>query len=166
MAVRDVLVLPDPGLKVPALPVVDIDADARELARDLIDTMRASPACVGLAATQIGVHRRAFAMDVSGHRKAMSCHGQVVLFDPEIVSAEAPVVGREGCLSVPDLTGDVARATVVVLRGLDEAGTERVLRCDAFEARAVLHEVDHLDGYLFLDRVTAADRVFRRKVYR
>jgi len=89
-----------------------------------------------------------------------------MLFDPEILLAHGPVVAREGCMSVPDLTGDVARPTRVVVRGLAPDGSERVLDCDAFEARAVLHEFDHLDGILFLDRVTAADRVFRRRVYR
>lgn len=166
MPVRPVLVLPDAGLKVVATPVGQVGPEAQALARDLLDTMRAAPGCVGLAATQIGEALRVFAMDVTGHRKARSCHGEVVLFDPELVAAESPVTGREGCLSVPDLTGDVARATVVVVRGLDLAGREQVLRCDEFEARAVLHELDHLDGHLFLDRVTGADRVFRRRVYR
>ena len=69
-------------------------------------------------------------------------------------------------MSVPDLTGDVARATTLVVRGLTPEGDERVLEVDAFEARAVQHEVDHLDGFLFLDRVTSADAVFTRKVYR
>jgi peptide deformylase len=69
-------------------------------------------------------------------------------------------------MSVPDLTGDVARATILVVRGVTPDGDERVLEVDAFEARAVQHEIDHLDGYLFLDRVTSADAVFTRKVYR
>lgn len=166
MSVRPVLRLPHPVLKQPAKAVGTIDDDALALAADLVDTMRASPACVGLAATQIGVGRRAFAMDVSGHPKAVTCHGLVVLFDPVVLVAEAPVIGREGCMSVPDLTGDVARATSVVVRGTTPDGDERVLRTDAFEARAVLHELDHLDGMLFLDRVTSAGGVFKRKVYR
>jgi peptide deformylase len=143
-----------------------VDEACRDLAADLIDTMRASPACVGLAAPQIGVSLRAFAIDVTGHRKARSCHGEVVLFDPEVLVASDPVHGREGCMSVPDLTGDVARSTLVVVRGLTVDGEERVLRTDAFEARAVQHEMDHLDGLLFLDRVSSADAVFRRTVYR
>jgi peptide deformylase len=166
VAVRPVLRLPEAVLSVPAAAVTRIDDAARALATDLVDTMRASPACVGLAAPQIGVGLRAFALDVTGHRKARSCHGEVVLFNPEVLLAHGPVGGREGCMSVPDLTGDVARATEVLVRGLSPEGTERVLRADAFEARAVLHEIDHLDGLLFLDRVTSADAVFRRKVYR
>jgi peptide deformylase len=166
MAVRPVLRVPERVLKEQARPVVTIDEAARALAVDLLDTMRASPACVGLAAPQIGVGLRAFAMDVSGHRKARSCHGEVVLFDPEILVSSDPVHGREGCMSVPDLTGDVARWTEVVVRGLTPDGTQRVLHTDAFEARAVQHELDHLDGLLFLDRVSSPAAVFRRKMYR
>ena len=166
MPVRPVLRLPEPVLKQRSQPVGRIDDAALALAADLVDTMRASPACVGLAAPQIGVGLRAFAIDVTGHRKARSCHGEVVLFDPEILVASDPVHGREGCMSVPDLTGEVARSTLVVVRGLTVAGEERVLRVDAFEARAVQHEIDHLDGLLFLDRVSSADAVFRRTVYR
>lgn len=166
MAVRPVLRLPEPVLKRRAEPVGRIDDAALSVARDLVDTMRASPACVGLAAPQIGVGLRAFVVDVTGHRKARSCHGEVVLFDPEILVIHDPVHGREGCMSVPDLTGEVARATSLVVRGTTPEGAERILQVDAFEARAFQHEIDHLDGLLFLDRVSSADAVFRRKVYR
>jgi peptide deformylase len=163
--IRPLIRLPDPVLKQRALEVAGIDDAARALAVDLIDTMRASPACVGLAAPQIGVGLRAFAVDVSGHKKAVSCHGELVLFNPEVLLAHGPVAGREGCMSVPELTGDVSRATRLVVRGLDPDGSERILQVDGFEARAFLHEIDHLDGLLFLDRVTAG-AVFPRKVYR
>lgn len=166
MPVRPVLVLPAPVLTKAALAVGEVDAAARALAVDLIDTMRSRPACVGVAAPQIGVRLRAFAVDVTGHRKARSCAGLVVLFDPEVLVADDPEVAREGCLSVPDLTGDVARATRVVVRGRTPEGDERVVEADAFEARALLHEVDHLDGHVFLDRVASPGSVFRRKVYR
>jgi peptide deformylase len=149
-----------------ATPVGAIDAEARSLADDLIETMRASPACVGLAAPQIGVSRRAFVVDVTGHRKAVSCHGTFVLFDPQIVSSADPVAAREGCMSVPDLTGDVARATRLTVTGLGVDGERRTLDVDAFEARAVLHEIDHLDGLVFLDRVVGPHAVFPRKTYR
>ena len=166
MAVRPVLRLPDPVLKRKAEPVRQVDDAARTLAADLVDTMRAASHCVGLAAPQIGVSLRAFVIDVTGHRKARSCHGELVLFDPEILVGSEPVHGREGCMSVPDLTGEVARFTELVVRGLTVDGGERVVRVDAFEARAVQHEIDHLDGLLFLDRVSSHDAVFRRRVYR
>ncbi|MGI8808657.1 MAG: peptide deformylase [Acidimicrobiales bacterium] len=166
MAVRAVLVLPDPFLQRPSAKVGTVDAGALALATDLLDTMRSRPACVGLAAPQIGAAFRAFAVDVTGHRKARSCAGELVLFDPELLSSAAPETAREGCLSIPDLTGDVARATEVVVRGIGVDGRERVVAADAFEARALLHELDHLDGLLFLDRVASAHSVYRRKVYR
>jgi peptide deformylase len=164
--VRPVVRLPEAVLTRLAAPLAGIDAAARELAEDLLDTMRASPGCVGLAAPQIGVGLRAFAVDVTGHRKARSCHGPFVLFNPEVVLAHGPVVAREGCMSVPDLTADVARASRVVVRGMTPHGEDLIVEADAFEARAVLHELDHLDGLVFLDRVVAHDRVFPRKVYR
>ena len=136
MTVRPVLRLPEAVLTRVARPVEAIDETAKALADDLIDTMRVSPACVGLAAPQIGVGLRAFAVDVSGHKKAGHCHGEFVLFNPELVVADGPVIGREGCMSVPDLTGDVARATRVVVRGLTPAGDERILEVEGFEARA------------------------------
>ena len=166
MAVRPVLALPDPFLQRPSAKVGTIGAGALALAGDLLDTMRATPACVGLAAPQIGVGLRAFAVDVTGHRKARSCSGELVLFDPELLSSSSPELAREGCLSIPDLTGDVARATEVVVRGIGLDGIERVVTADAFEARALLHELDHLDGLLFLDLVASAHSVYRRKVYR
>ena len=164
--IRQLVTLPDHVLKVPAEPIEVIDADAIALARDLVDTMQASPGCVGLAAPQIGVSRRVFCVDVTGHKKAGTCHGLVVMLNPELLLAHGPVVAREGCMSVPELTGDVARATLVVVRGTAPDGRALVVRADAFEARALLHELDHLDGLLFLDRVVSADAVFKRKVYR
>ncbi len=128
--------------------------------------MRASPATVGLAAPQIGVGLRAFALDVSGHRRASTSHGLLVLFDPVLVREEGGDVLREGCLSVPDLTADVPRATWIVIRGSDGSGREVELEMEGFEARAALHELDHLEGTLILSRVRAARDVYARKVYR
>jgi peptide deformylase len=166
MSVRPVLTLPHPVLTATATPLGIVDVAARALAEDLVETMRASPACVGLAAPQIGVSRRAFVVDVTDHRKAVSCHGTFVLFDPVIVSAHDPEVAREGCMSVPDLTGDVIRATRLTVTGLGLDGDRMTLDVDAFEARAVLHEMDHLDGLVFLDRVVGPHAVFARKTYR
>jgi peptide deformylase len=164
--IRPVVMLPDAVLTRPAFAVAEFGRDTEALALDLVDTMRASSHSVGIAAPQIGVGIRAFALDVTGHKKARSCHGELVLFNPEIVMSHGREVGREGCMSVPDLTGDVARATTLVVRGFTPRGEERVLECDAFEARAVQHELDHLQGKVFLDRVVAHDRIFQRKVYR
>ena len=167
MPVRPVVRLPEPVLKRVAAPVTDIGTEEKALAADLLDTMFASPSCVGVAAPQIGVSLRAFSVDVTGHRKADSCHGPFVLFNPVLVLARHLELAREGCLSVPDFTGNVARATEVVMRGLTPEGTTRVIEANAFEARALLHELDHLDGLLFIDRVgSLSTDVFRRKRYK
>ncbi len=164
MAVRQVRIYPDPVLKTPASPVGEVDDRARSLARDLVDTMRAHERCVGLAANQIGELRRCVVVDVTGHPRARSCHGLVVLFDPVVVAQQGSEVAREGCLSIPDLTANVRRATEVEVRGLGTGGETRTISADAFEARALLHEIDHLDGILFLDRVASLETdVFRRK---
>jgi len=165
VAVRPVLRYPAAVLKAVALPIDP--ADAEQLCVDLVDTMRASPACVGLAGPQIGVSARAFCMDVTGHKKANSCNGLVVLIDPVIKARAGNDVSREGCMSLPDITGNVRRATEVTVRGLTPDGSAREITADAFEARALQHEIDHLDGLLFLDRVSSltAD-LFPRKRYR
>lgn len=159
--------LPAPVLKQPAAAVVDVhDEEVQALCVDLVDTMRGSPACVGLAANQIGVPLRVFVVDVTGHRKARSCAGELVLVNPVLVESSAPELAREGCMSVPDLTCDVPRPTSVVVAGLTPDGAERTVVADAFEARALLHELDHVDGLVFLDRVASHASVFRRRVYR
>ena len=167
MPIRPVLRLPAPILKERAAEVDDVDDPlVQQLCVDLVDTMRASPACVGLAANQIGVGLRAFVVDITGHRKARSCAGEVVLLNPVLVDTGDAELAREGCMSVPDLTGDVARPTRVVVEALTPTGRTRRIEADAFEARALLHELDHLDGFVFLDRVASHESVFRRRVYR
>ncbi|MBV9663738.1 MAG: peptide deformylase [Actinobacteria bacterium] len=166
MPVRPVLRLPDPVLSRRADEVGRVDDEVRALITDLLDTMEVSPACVGLAAPQIGVSKRVFVADVTGHPKAPDAQGLIVLCDPLLVEADQPVLAREGCMSVPDLTGDVARAARVVLQGLDADGNPRTVEASGFEARALLHELDHLDGLLFLDRVSSGHQVHARKTYK
>ncbi len=165
MTVRPVRRIPDRVLKAKAEPVGDKLDPA--LAVDLVETMRSSPACVGLAAPQIGVARRAFALDVSSHPKATVVHGLVVMVDPRIVESRGRELGREGCMSVPDLTANVARATSIVVQGRSAEGEVIVIATEGFEARAFQHEIDHLDGLLILDRVASLESdVFARRVYR
>lgn len=166
MAVRPVVRYPARVLKGLCGPVGSIGPREQALAADLVDTMRDSPGCVGVAAPQIGVPSRAFAMDVSVMRKPPpDNHGLVVLFDPELLVAHGSTMAREGCLSVPDWTCDVRRAAEVVVRGTTPDGSSRVIEAAGFEARALQHELDHLDGLLVLDRVAARSDVFARKRY-
>ncbi|HEX9776128.1 MAG TPA: peptide deformylase [Actinomycetota bacterium] len=165
MAVLPVVRYPAAVLKTRA-EEIEPGAEAEALARDLVDTMRASPACVGIAAPQVGAGVRAFCMDVTGHKKAVACHGLVVMINPVIVSTAGATVTREGCMSLPDFTGNVRRAAEVVVEGRLPDGTPLRIETDAFEARALQHEIDHLDGLLFLDRVASISAdLFPRKRY-
>ena len=159
MAARSVLLYPDPALKQVAVPAQAAEVDA--VAAELLATMRSYGRCVGIAAPQIGALVRVAVVDVSGHPKAESSNGLLVLTNPRIVQAEGSDVAREGCLSLPDVTANVRRATRVVVEHLGGS-----VECLGFEARAVQHELDHLDGVLFLDRVESlVDDVFRRQSY-
>lgn len=136
-------------------------ADAERIGRDLVETLRSFGHSVGLAAPQISEPSRVVVVDVRGHPKADTDNGLLVLANPRITDSEGSAVAREGCLSIPDLTANVRRATRIVVE--HAAGA---VECLGFEARCVQHELDHLDGILFLDRVESlVDDVFRRQVY-
>ena len=163
---RAAVLAPARVLSTPSADVDPLDPQVLALAADLLATQRAAAGCVGLAAPQVGEAVRLFSLDVTGHPKARTCHGPLVLANPEVLQASRWERGREGCLSVPDLTGDVKRAARLVVRGV-VPGTGEVLELttDAFEARALQHEIDHLDGLLFLDRVAGAHALHARQVY-
>jgi peptide deformylase len=165
-AVRPVVTAPDPVLSRPGGPVEPVDPKIVLLAADLLATMRAAPGCVGLAAPQVGLGLRVFAVDVTGHPRTVTSHGELVLCNAEIVAASRWGTGREGCLSVPHLTGDVKRAGRLVVAGrLPGSGEPVEVPTDGFEARALQHEIDHCAGRLFLDRVAGAHAVHPRKTY-
>jgi peptide deformylase len=128
--------------------------------------MRANKRCVGLAAPQLGDEVRMVIVDVSEHPRATRHHGLLVLVNPVIRQESGSEVAREGCLSIPDLTANVKRATEIRVEALDTEGAATAIEAEGFEARCLQHEIDHLDGILFLDRVASltAD-VFRRKRY-
>ncbi|MCG6934515.1 MAG: peptide deformylase [Proteobacteria bacterium] len=163
MAVLDILHYPDPRLKQTSVPVESFDEALRMFVADLEETMRAGPGGVGIAAPQVGRFERIVIIDVSSKPKIKQ-HGRLVLINPEILAWEGMVKGREGCMSVPDFTGNVIRAESVRLSAQDEQGDSREFEMEGFEARAVQHEIDHLDGLLFLDRlVSKRHDLFRRK---
>ena len=164
MAVLEILVYPDPRLKQISEPVETVDQALLDFIADLEETMRAGPGGVGIAAPQVGCFKRIVIVDVSCKPK-IPHHGRLVLINPVIATSNGSVVGREGCLSVPDYTGNVARAERITLNAWDETGAERVYSMEGFEARAVQHEMDHLEGLLFLDRLVSRRDIFRRKVY-
>ncbi len=167
VAVREVLQLPDPALKRVAIEIAPEEwSRVERVAGDLLETMHSFPRCVGLAAPQIGESVRMIAVDVSLHPKGDQNAEEILLVNPRVVSASGSEVAREGCLSVPEFTADVRRATECVVEGLTRDGERRTIAASGFEARALQHEIDHLDGLLFLDRVESLSRdVFRRKNY-
>jgi peptide deformylase len=164
VAEREVVLYPDPILKQRCDEVADPEG-LRRVAQDLVDTMRVLPRCVGLAAPQIGELARVVAFDVTGHAKATSCSGLVVIANPVLVRADGDELGREGCSSIPEFTGNVRRATAIVVEGLTPEGESVAIEADGFEARVVQHELDHLEGILFLDRVVSRRDLFRRRSY-
>ena len=166
MAVLTILVHPDKRLKQKSKPVEIFDDVLLRFVADLEETMRAGPGGVGIAAPQVGRFERIILVDVSSKPKIKN-HGRLVMINPEIREKEGNVVGREGCLSVPDYTGNVARWDRIVVSALDELGNSQNYTMEGYEARAVQHEIDHLDGLLFLDRlVSRRGSLFPRKVYK
>ncbi|UMG91744.1 peptide deformylase [Nocardioides sp. TF02-7] len=164
--VLDVVRAPSPVLATVGDRVDPTAPETVQLAADLVATMRVSPGCVGLAAQQVGVAAQVFCVDVSQHPKARTHHGTFALCNAEVLEASRNDKGREGCMSVPDLTGDVKRASRLVVRGfLPGTGEEVTVATDAFEARALQHEIDHCQGLLFLDRVAGAHAVHARRTY-
>ncbi len=167
MPEQKILLYPHPILKKMAHQIGSVDDEIRGLVEDLLDTMRAGPGSVGVAAPQIGVSLRVCVVDVSGSRLGKdNNHGQLVMINPEIVVREGGAVMREGCMSIPDYTGEVERATAITVRFLDGDGQPREIEASGFEAVAIQHEMDHLDGILFLDRIVSLKTgLFRRKNY-
>lgn len=144
MSLRPIHLLGSPVLRERAVEVAAVDGEVRTLLADLWDTMRAADG-VGLAANQIGVARRVAVVSAEGQ--------DVALVNPVIVEREGKAKQEEGCLSIPDLYADVSRPARVVVEAADETGAVRRIEGTGLLARAMQHEIDHLDGILFLDRV-------------
>ena len=161
--IRTILTYPDPELKKKSAPVVVINDGIRELVRDMAETMYDAPG-VGLAAPQIGVHQRVIVIDVTAQDEAP---GLIVAINPVIVHAEGDSYEEEGCLSVPNYAANVRRHARVVVKALDLEGNELTWRADELLAIAFQHEIDHLDGTLFVDHLSPLKRdLFRRRVRR
>lgn len=155
--IRPVRLYPDPVLMRPCAPVAARDAE--RIVSDLVDTMRAHPGCVGLAAPQIGEPARVAVVDCGGHPACEAGGGLVVLVNPRIVEGVRRELGREGCQSIPWYTVDVRRFRRVVV----ETEPGHLAWSAGIEARAIQHELDHLDGVLILDRAAGARAIHRRQ---
>ena len=164
MAVRDIVLYPDERLKTSCEPVETFDAELRDFVEDLLDTCAVGPGAVGIAAPQVGLLKRVCIVDATRARRPVLNHGRLVLVNPVITAWDGFAVGREGCLSVPDYTGNVIRAEKIRLEAFDLEGKPLEFEMEGYEARIAQHELDHLDGVLFLDRlVSRSADLFRRK---
>ena len=164
MPVLKILTIPDPVLSKPCEKIATIDQDIVTLAKNMLDTMHFHKNCVGIAAPQIGLNIRIVVVNVGLYPKPHPNNGELVLINPVLKLSAERKIGREGCLSIPDMTGNVYRATGLELEALNLDGNIIKLNTDGFEAVVIQHEADHLDGILFLDRVVSLKTdVFRRK---
>ena len=149
MSILDIRVLGDPVLREDTKPVTAISDDLRRLARDMFETMHVAKG-IGLAAPQVGRTERMAVVQVDEHR--------LVIINPEVVHSEGKAKAEEGCLSIPDIYGDVERPEKVRVRALDLEGKEFEVEADGLFARCLQHEIDHLHGKLFLDYLSVLKR--------
>ena len=157
MALLKILEFPDPRLRIKATPVEVVDEALRRVIDDMFETMYAAPG-IGLAATQVDIHKRFLVADVSDDQTA-----PIALINPEIVKKDGVEVMQEGCLSVPGYYEDVERAETITVSYLDRNGESQTLDADGLLAVCIQHEIDHLDGKLFVDYLSQMKRQRIRK---
>ena len=157
MAVLDILKFPDPRLRKKALPVTAVDASIRKISRDMFETMYEANG-IGLAATQVDIQKRIIVLDISEQHDRPVC-----LINPEILNTEGQELSEEGCLSVPGFFETVKRAEKIKVRALDENGKTLEIQADGMLAVCIQHEIDHLEGKLFVDYLSALKRQRIRK---
>jgi peptide deformylase len=162
MAIREIIKIGHPTLTTKAVPVESIDQELRDLARDMVETLHAAPG-VGLAAPQVDVSKRLIVVDITIGKEPGAL---LVLVNPEIVHAAGEIVCEEGCLSIPDVSENVARPYRVIVRALDLDGREVRIEAEDYLARALCHEIDHLDGKLFIDRLSPLKRALIKKKFK
>ncbi len=164
MALRDIVILGDPILRTAAEPVTAFDAELQALVRDMFETMYHAEG-IGLAAPQVGISARVLVVDVRDEENEAA--GRLALVNPEVVVASRETdKASEGCLSIPGLEDVVERPVTVTVRGFDPQGNEISIEAEELLSRALQHEIDHLDGVLFLDRVSALKRKMLLKKWR
>jgi peptide deformylase len=155
MAIKPILTAPDPRLKKKSLPVASVDAEVRQLMDDMLETMYAAPG-IGLAAPQVDVLKRVIVLDIE---REDTKTGPLFMANPEIVEAsDDDATYEEGCLSVPEHYADVVRPAKVTVRYLDRDNVEQNLTCEGLLATCIQHEIDHLDGILFVDHISSLKR--------
>jgi peptide deformylase len=163
VAILRILTIPDPVLKQISAPVEMISPQVVNLIKDMQETMTSSNFCVGIAAPQIGVLSRIIVVDVSLNPKPHRNNGLLVMINPQITYSSGKLKSREGCLSVPEFTGNVSRKDKITVEYLDISGKKQALNTSGFESIVIQHEIDHLDGIVFLDKVSSLKTdIFKR----
>ncbi len=160
MAVREVFVVNHPVLREKAREVKKVTREVKTLCKDMLDTMRSAPG-VGLAANQVGILQRVIVIELPEDEEDALSGKPFCLVNPEIVRGSGSQIGQEGCLSVPGYVGEVERFDTVLVKALSTNGRPVKLNAQGFLARVLQHEIDHLDGVLFIDRLTSPDRLYR-----
>ena len=164
MALREIRTYPDPVLRNKTSRVERIDSSLDRLIEDMVETMRAAPG-VGLAANQVGVPLQLAVIDLSSREDEEQRHPLLIIINPEILSLEGSVIEEEGCLSIPDYAEKVKRAARVKVRAQDRMGRQFELEAEGLMAKALQHEIDHLNGLLFVDRLSSLKKsLFKRRL--
>jgi peptide deformylase len=163
MALREICSYPDPVLRKKTSRVERIDSTLERLIEDMVETMRAAPG-VGLAANQVGVPLQLAVIDLSSREDEEQRHPLLVIINPEVLAMEGSVIEEEGCLSIPDYSEKVKRAARVKVRALDRTGKQFEIEAEGLMAKALQHEIDHLNGLLFVDRLSPLKKsLFKRR---
>jgi peptide deformylase len=169
MANLEIIKFPDERLKIVSSEVSldkENEVELQAFIDDLIETMYNAPGGIGISAPQVGVHKRIIVVDARYHKKTTVSHGLVVLINPIIIYGEGAVVVREGCMSIPDYTGNVERSYKLIVKGFDREFKEVEIETEGMEAVVFQHEIDHLNGILFVDRIkNPSTDLFLRKKY-
>ncbi|MDR3112090.1 MAG: peptide deformylase [Elusimicrobiota bacterium] len=164
MSISEIITIPNPLLRKISQPIENVDEEVVTLVNNLKKTLYFHKNCVGIAAVQTGVLKRIVVTDVSQSFKEHKNNGPIVMINPQIVYSSGKLSSREGCLSVPDFLGQVERKKKIEVEYLDLNEKKQILKTSGFEAIAIQHEIDHLNGKIFLDRVTSLKTdLFRRK---
>jgi len=159
MAIREIKKFPEPVLKKKTAPVTAFDEDLQRLIDDMVETMYAAPG-VGLAAPQVGVSKRLAVIDISSREEQ---YPLIVIINPSILKSEGEIEFEEGCLSIPEYTAKVTRAEQIIVSCMDREGKDVEIEAGGLLAIAIQHEIDHLDGFLFIDRISPIKRAFFKK---
>ncbi|MCX8029583.1 MAG: peptide deformylase [Brevinematales bacterium] len=167
--ILEIIKFPDPRLKIVSQEVIPEKENEEELQKfidNLVETMYNAPGGIGISSPQVGVHKRIIVVDARKNKKTTVNHGLIVMINPVIIYSEGNILIREGCMSIPDYTGNVERKSKIFIRGLDRNFKDIDIETEGMEAVVFQHEIDHLDGKLFLDRIKNFHTdLFRRRKY-